>query len=78
MARVAKFFDLEIDDPRLHPTSVDCGVKSFEVGDETYLQLSTYGSSDRKGSGVSQTLQLDVTAAAYLMGVLRRTFPQLT
>jgi hypothetical protein len=78
MARVAEFFDLEMDDPRLHPTAVDCGVKSFEIGDETFLQLSTYGSSDRKGSGVSQTLQLDVTAAAYLMGVLRRTFPQLS
>ena len=52
MAWVAKFFDLDIDDPRLHPTAVDCGV--------------------------SQTLQLDVTAAAYLMGVFRRTFPQLS
>jgi hypothetical protein len=78
MARISGFFEIESDDVRIHPTQVACGLRSFEIGDDTFLQLSTYGSPDRKGSGVSQTLQLDVTAAAYLMGVLRRTFPQLT
>ena len=78
MARVTNFLDLEMDDPRLHPTEVDCGVKLFTIGDEPYVRLSTFGSANRKGSGVSQTLQLDLSAVKQLMAALQQVVPELT
>jgi hypothetical protein len=77
MARVVNFFELEIDDPRLHPTAVDCGLKQFVIGGESFVQLSTFGSVNRKGSGVSQTLQLDLSAAKQLIRALQAAFPEL-
>jgi hypothetical protein len=77
MARVVNFFELEIDEPRLHPTEVDCGVKRFTIGDEAFVQLSTFGSTNRKGNGVSQTLQLDLSAAKRLMQAPQAAFPEL-
>ncbi len=77
MARIGEFTEMLGGDGNVHG-EVECGYKTFVVDGQTYLQLDTYGSEERKIQGkVSQSIQLDVTSAAYLMGVLRRTFPQI-
>ena len=77
MAQVRNFFELEIDEPRLHPTEVDCGVKRFTTGDEAFAQLSIFGSTNRKGTGFSQTLQLDLSAAKRLTQAMQADVPEL-
>jgi hypothetical protein len=60
----------------LHPTRVDCEWSTFELDGKRLLQLDTYGSDERKDKGtVSQTLQLDETAARELLRILRTAFP---
>jgi hypothetical protein len=60
----------------LHPTRVDCEWSSFERDGKRLLQLDTYGSDERKDKGtVSQTLQLDESAAGELLRILRKAFP---
>ena len=77
MARIGVFTEMAGGDGNVHG-EVECGYKIFVAHGQTYLQLDTYGSEERKLQGkVSQSIQLDVTSAAYLMGVLRRTFPQI-
>ena len=57
---------------------VMCGFKIFELGSKRYLQLDTYGSSERKIQGkVSQSFQIDEAGAAYLAGLLTRAFPAI-
>jgi 5-methylcytosine-specific restriction protein B len=61
---------------RPHPTEVECGwqVVTGEHG-ERLLQLSTYGSDDRKSEKkVSQTIQLDRVGATQLIEIIRETF----
>ncbi len=77
MARIVKFTQVESDLRRLHPTEVECGYRSYEVDGRRFLQLDTYGSAARRGTGTSQSLQLDEEAAAKLMGLLQKAFPQL-
>lgn len=57
---------------------VSCGWRKFQAGDETILQLDTYGSSERQiPNKVSQSIQLDREGAAQLAGLIRDTFPGL-
>lgn len=60
-----------------HRTEVDCGFQVLDDHDGGHLlQLSTFGSDERKSSPkVSQTLQIDATRAEELIGILRQTFP---
>ncbi len=77
MARITEFHEIA-GDGRRHPTEVDCGYKSFTIDGATYLNLETYGSEGRKRQGqIIQSFQLDEQGAAYLMGVLRRSFPRI-
>jgi hypothetical protein len=63
------------DRGRVHG-EVECGYTAFESGGKTYLQLDTYGSSERAIPGkVSQSIQLDEEAARQLKRLLRHTFP---
>jgi hypothetical protein len=62
----------------LHKTEVECGYAVIDVDGRRYLQLETYGSSDRKIPGkISQTLQLDHERALELRRLLQLAFPQL-
>jgi hypothetical protein len=57
---------------------VECGYAIFESGGRRYLQLDTYGSPERVIPGkVSQTVQLDQSAAKQLMTLLRQAFPNI-
>jgi hypothetical protein len=56
--------------------AVECGYSAFESGGKQYLQLDTYGSNERAIPGkVSQTIQLDESAALRLKGLIEQTFP---
>jgi hypothetical protein len=75
MARVREIFN----DPgsgRAHPTEVECGWQVVHCGDGSkFLQLSTYGSDQRKSDKkVSQTIQFDKHSAKQLVDILRTTF----
>ena len=75
MARIGRFEKTTSDRGRLHRTEVECGYAVLNFGGKRYLQLETYGSSDRKIPGkVSQTLQLDAERAAELEKILRLAF----
>jgi hypothetical protein len=65
-------------DSRQHPTEVDCTYQVIHGKRELLLQLSTYGSDDRRSQPkVSQTLQIDRKQAAELVRILRDAFPGL-
>ena len=47
----------------------------FEIEGKKYLQLDTFGRSNRELPGkLSQTIQLDKEAAQFLVGLLRENF----
>lgn len=76
MARVVSFSPLVQTRFSLHPTEVECRVAEFEVHGHRFVQLSTYGSSDRQDEGtVSQTLQFGEHEARELRAILDRHFP---
>jgi hypothetical protein len=78
MALVAAFRRMPDGTGSPHPTTVDCGWKSFEAGGRRLLQLDTFGSDDREIKGkISQTLQLDENRADDLVKIIRSTFPDL-
>jgi hypothetical protein len=77
MALIGEFTQIQKETNRVHE-SVECGWARFERDGETYLQLDTYGSSDRQIPGkVSQSIQLNATAAAGLYRIIRQTFPSI-
>jgi hypothetical protein len=60
----------------IHPTTTVCEYIEFDAHGERMLQLSTGGSKQRQNPGkVSQTLQLNETAARRLREILEVTFP---
>jgi len=62
----------------VHPTSTECEYIDFESHGQRLLQLSTGGSGQRQNPGkVSQTLQLNKSAARSLHEILETTFPEL-
>lgn len=75
MARITEFFKTT-GTARPHPTQVECGWQVIE-GEQTLLQLSTYGSDHRMSNKkVSQTLQLDRERARELLRIIRSAFPE--
>lgn len=76
MARITGF-EKTTHASRLHPTKTECEWSSLENEGQRYLQISSHGSGERQGSGVTQTYQLDVGAARQLLEIMRTTFPEL-
>jgi hypothetical protein len=75
MALIVKFTETSKDRNQVHDP-VECGYLVFEHGGERYVQLDTYGSSERVIPGkVSQSIQFDAQAAAALKRLIDRTFP---
>jgi hypothetical protein len=57
---------------------VSCGWRTFQVGNSRFLQPDTYGSQDREiPDKVSQSIQLDLHAAAKMMSLIRNAVPDL-
>ena len=74
MALVGSFSEVPAERDAIHDR-VDCGWKSFQIGDHVILQLDTYGRPGRKHEGkVSQSFQLDEAAAAELLLLIKATF----
>jgi hypothetical protein len=77
MARVTGFSEQNIHRSRLHPTETECEYAIFEHGGQRYLQISSAGSADRRGRGVTQTYQFDVESARQLKRLISHAFPEL-
>jgi hypothetical protein len=76
MAIVTSLVPLRQPTLKPHPTAVECRYAIFAVGESQFVQLSTYGSSDRQDHDtVSQTLQFDEQSARELKRVLDEAFP---
>jgi hypothetical protein len=59
----------------VHPTQVDCRYRIFERDGTKFVQLNTYGSTEREiPDKLSQTLQFDKQAAESLWRMLGREF----
>jgi hypothetical protein len=57
---------------------VECSYSTFLEGGKRYLQLDTYGSSDRAQPGkLSQSLQFDRAGAERLLQLIHEAFPNL-
>lgn len=79
MAKIARFEGSPPAEQTRRHTDVLCGYRTVRFGDETLLQLDTYGSAERRIPGkTSQSLQLDATAAAELVRIIAATFPGVT
>ena len=78
MARVEVFEEVSKDRPQVHDP-IRCGYFAFVAEDGArYLTLETYGSSAREmPDKISQSFQLDERAAARLLDLIRKTFPNL-
>lgn len=76
MALITKFDDLGTGDRGRVHGEVACTYATFEVEGRRYLQLDTYGSTDRVMPGkISQSIQLDQNGARLLKKLLEQTFP---
>jgi hypothetical protein len=77
MALIRTFKRIHKDSNRVHEP-VECGWTLFEINETKFVQLDTYGSSERQDVGtVSQSIQLDEAAAADLLRIVRQAFPAL-
>jgi hypothetical protein len=78
VARIVEFFELGSSGHfQPHKTEVQCGHTIVETESGRLLQLSTYGSSNRQTGGVSQTIQLDESAAQEVVRLIKVAFPRL-
>ncbi|MFC7530298.1 hypothetical protein [Actinoplanes sp. GCM10030250] len=78
MAVIVSFFPSKDGKGGIHRTEVDCGWQVIDHHGGSYLQLSTYGSDQRKSEKkVSQTIQIDRAQAAELLNIIGRAFPGL-
>lgn len=69
-----KFTKLDKDRNTIH-SRVLATYSAFEVRGEKYLQIDTYGNSDREMPGkISQSFQLDRTTAKYLVNLITKEF----
>jgi hypothetical protein len=50
MARIVEFHEVIVDSNRVHER-VECGYRVFTAESQTFVQLDTYGSKDRKIPG---------------------------
>lgn len=78
MALIAQLTEITKARQAVHKP-VECGYSVFIGPDgQRYLQLETFGSSERKVPGVtSQSIQLNETSAAGLKRLIEQTFPSL-
>jgi len=77
VALIREFVQIQKETNHVHGT-VECGWTTFEQDGTPYVQLDTYGSGERQVPGkVSQSIQLDESAAAELSRILRRAFPAI-
>jgi hypothetical protein len=56
---------------------IECFYSIFRSRGETYLQLDSYGSSERQGKNATQTIQLSRESAARLKRLIEEAFPDL-
>ncbi|MDN5786046.1 hypothetical protein [Pseudorhodobacter sp.] len=71
MALIEILAPVERRHPKKHEP-VEAGFQIFEVGGQTYLQIVTYGTSERQIKGVvSQTIQFGPDGIAALRDVLK-------
>ena len=76
MALIKKFHDIGAGKLGRIRSEVDCTYATFELEGRRYLQLDTFGSSDRVFRGkLSQSIQLDRKGARFLKALIERTFP---
>jgi hypothetical protein len=67
-----------LDGSRRPHSESECTWRESTRDGRKVLQLDTYGSPQRKDVGtISQSIQLDESSAAQLMGVIKRVFPDL-
>ena len=72
---IVRSLEVADDGAKLHPTEVDCELRSFVDDGRTYLQISSFGSDARKREKkVSQTLQFDRKSALELAAHIHATF----
>jgi hypothetical protein len=77
MALITEFTELHKERNQLHGV-VDCGYSIFEIGGARYLQLDTFGSTERQIPGkTSQSIQLNEDSAAQLKRLIERAFPSV-
>ena len=77
MARIDRFEERPLDPKRIHE-GVVCGYRAVTVEGQVILQLETYGSPGRKmPDKVSQSIQLDESAARQLKALIDRAFPTI-
>jgi hypothetical protein len=77
MALIKKFEAVTSDVQRVHGP-VTCGFRAFTVDSRRVLQLDTYGSAERQIEGkISQSVQLDASAAQKLIEIIEEAFPDL-
>jgi hypothetical protein len=77
MALITEFTELQKERNQVHGV-VECGYSTFEVEGARYLQLDTFGSTERQIPGkTSQSIQLNERSAAQLKALIERTFPGL-
>lgn len=78
MALISEFEESPADGPTRSRTKVTCGFRTVEVEGERVVQLSTYGSAQRKIPGkTSQSIEVDRQGAEELIRILREAFPGL-
>ncbi len=74
VALIKKFETLEIAKPTVHEP-VEAALGTFHHAGDQFVQINTYGRSDRKIPGkTSQSIQLDRNAALKLVETLKTHF----
>ena len=74
MALIRRFRPLELERKQLHE-EVEARWAAYDIDGAGFVQINTYGRPDREMPGkVSQTIQLDGTAARELVSILQRAF----
>jgi hypothetical protein len=75
MALITEFNELQKERNQVHSV-VECGYSIFDVDGTRYLQLDTFGSTERQIPGkTSQSIQLNERSAAQLKALIERAFP---
>jgi hypothetical protein len=75
MALITEFTELQKERHQVHGI-VECGYSIFEAEDGRYLQLDTFGSTERQIPGkTSQSIQLNERSAGQLRILIERAFP---
>lgn len=77
LALITTMTQIQKERQRVHDP-VECSVSVFSQGGKRYLQLDTYGRSERELPGkTSQALQFDRQGAERLLQHILETFPDL-